>query len=108
MPDARLLSVLATREFRLMPQTALFGIQGLLSSLITDVEGIKRFSLLTTCHGCRIYLHYTCIHFYLSFHNIQKLSRTIDSILSMAGLSRLLIRCISMESTIRNLRAGDY
>ena len=75
MPDMRLLSWLATREFLLMPEPqarALFGIRELLSNLITDTEGIKRFSLSTTWYGRLIYLHFTCIRFYLSFQQYSE------------------------------------
>ena len=51
---------------------------------------------------------FTCIHFYLSLQQYSEAQQDhIDSMLSMAGLCRLLIRCVSMETTISNLHAGD-
>ena len=103
MPNVRLLSWLATWEFQLMPKPkARALIKIWLSNLITNMEGIKRFSILTTWYGHHSYLHLSAFIFIdLSNYN-QKLSRTIDSILSMSGLSRLLIRCVSTENTIRH------
>ena len=65
-------------------------------------EGIKKFGIGDVIWPLQIPA-FTFIYF---SNNSQKLSRTIDSILSITGLSRLLIRCISTETTIGNLCAG--